>query len=121
MKDYPNFLQLENTTVNQILSFHNEYLGKPYKKSIRHFSQMWPNTATGFDDIGVISGQAFTEGYTTVIKIDFGINKDGSRADFYGVFFDGAPGYLIFNPTKQFYKDLDNEHMKTRGEAKKLY
>ena len=80
------------------------------------FRQTWANTATGFDLHGGVSGQAFTNAYTTVVQIDFDTeNRDPEvgvkRNYFFAVFFGDALAYCGFNPNRSFYLDVSNFDM----------
>lgn len=77
------------------------------------FSQTWGNTATGFDNPNVISGQAFTDAYTTVVH--------ERVTDTYIVFFDNKPCYKVNDANKAFMNDLDRRHLKGITEAKEVY
>ena len=83
------------------------------------FRQTWANTATGFDLHGGVSGQAFTNAYTTVVQIDFDTeNRDPEvgvkRNYFFAVFFGDALAYCGFNPNRSFYLDVSNFDMKSQ-------
>lgn len=91
------------------------------------FLQTWPNTATGFDKPGTVSGQAFTEAYTTVMKMTWYVrNEDGkyhiNESDpIYAVFFGNRPAYVVFRPTEQFFKDLNRKNMASVMDSKRVY
>ena len=83
------------------------------------FRQTWANTATGIDLHGGVSGQAFTNAYTTVVQIDFDTkNRDPEvgvkRNYFFAVFFGDALAYCGFNPNRSFYLDVSNFDMKSQ-------
>ena len=83
------------------------------------FRQTWDTTATGFDLDGGVSGQAFTNAYTTVVQIDFEAeNQDPEvgveRNYFFAVFFGDALAYCGFNPNRSFYLDVSNFDMKSQ-------
>ena len=83
------------------------------------FRQTWANTATGIDLHGGVSGQAFTNAYTTVVQIDFDTeNRDPKigveRNYFFAVFFGDALAYCGFNPNRSFYLDVSNFDMKSQ-------
>jgi len=77
------------------------------------FSQVWSNTATGFDEPNTVSGQAITEAYTTVVHERI--------TDTYVVFFDNKPCYKVDDPNDVFMDDLKNHHLKGIAEAKEKY
>lgn len=68
---------------------------------IVHFQQSWPNTACMFTGGGGMSGQAFTNAWTTVI----------SHGDDYAVYCDGRRAYGVKEPNKAFLDDLANKNM----------
>ena len=83
------------------------------------FRQTWANTAAGIDLHGGVSGQAFTNAYTTVVQIDFETeNQDPEvgieRKYFFAVFFGDAFAYCGFNPNRSFYLDVSNFDMKSQ-------
>ena len=81
------------------------------------FPQTWASTALGFDEHGGLGGQAFTSAYTTVVEIKYRVKGGGfSTVDdrYYAVFFDGRFAYMYFNPSEQFFKDLDKRFMKSQ-------
>ena len=83
------------------------------------FRQTWATTATGLDLHGGVSGQAFTNAYTTVVQIDFETeNQDPEvgvkRNYFFAVFFGDALAYCGFNPNRSFYLDVSNFDMKSQ-------
>ena len=88
------------------------------------FSQTWGSTATGFDRSGMLSGQAFTDEYTTVVeaigyyKSSTSVNVTVADTKFYFVFFGNKFAYMIVNPNEEFFKDLKNMDMKSVGKFK---
>lgn len=95
----------------------NTKLRVPLDIEMIAFMQMWGNTSTGFDvdDNGnpYISGQSMTEAYTVVLHERI--------TDYYIVFFDGKPCYMISNPTEKFYEDLKDRNMESKSRANKFY
>lgn len=76
---------------------------------IETFSQTWGSTALGFGGVG---GDALTTASTTVIRIP---------NDRYVVFFGSELAYVVENPTKEFFEDLQNRRMTDCQTAKKRY
>ena len=72
---------------------------------IQMFSQVWGSTALGFGGFG---GQAMTKAYTTIIKEE--------NTNLYGVFFGDRMAYVIENPTKEFFEDIQEHNMKAMDE-----
>lgn len=88
------------------------------------FMQTWGNTATGFNLKNYASGQAFTDEYTTVIKLEWSIRVGHgykSADAIYGVFFGNELAYACLNPNKNFYIDLRNGLMLSQKDAIKEY
>ncbi len=81
------------------------------------FIQMWGSTCTGFDttDSGepAIGGCAMTEAYTVVVH--------ERHTDFYIVFFDNKPCYVVYNASPAFYQDLRQHNMASLSESKERY
>ena len=81
------------------------------------FPQIWGSTCTAFDmdenGIPLMGGQAMTKAYTIVAK--------ETHTQYYGVFVDGEPCYMIKDPTKQFYEDLKAGKMKGKRKAMEVY
>lgn len=81
------------------------------------FIQMWGSTCTGFDVTGsgepAIGGCAMTEAYTVVVH--------ERHTDFYIVFFDGKPCYVVYNASPAFYQDLRQHNMASLSESQKRY
>lgn len=105
---YPNFELIEYITKEEIKKFCPEFY-----KVIRFsdckmdcFVQTWATTALGFNASGGLSGQKFTDAYTTVVTIEHDVNKIGA------VFFGNEIAYLFANPGEIFYKDLSQRNMK---------
>lgn len=83
------------------------------------FRQTWASTATGIDLHGGVSGQAFTNAYTTVVQIDFDTENRNpevgvERNYFFAVFFGESLAYCGFNPNRSFYLDVSNFDMKSQ-------
>lgn len=112
------------------------------------FKQTWPNTGTGFDFKNWASGQAFTEEYTTVCKMEWHENNDKNKFvkseheifgvmewnenndknkvvksdhEIFGVFFGNRLAYMCADPGKEFYDDLDKREMPSQKEAAAKY
>ncbi len=80
------------------------------------FRQTWDTTATGFDRGGVMSGVAFTDEYTTVVRLYFCFQKsegyDGM--DLFVVFFGDRIAYYGVDPNDEFFIDLSRMEMKSQ-------
>lgn len=90
---------------------------------LQMFPQAWATTATGFDWGNVCSGQAFTDKYTTVIRLGWWYkDKDTNTWEIsfekmYGVFFGDRLAYICYNPNKKFEEDLGKLCMKSQRES----
>lgn len=125
---YPNLGLIEYKCAEYAYACYPELLKDAkyptYKLDV--FVQTWGNTATGFDAENVFSGQAFTDEYTTVVKMAWRtIDEEKKIHDvqdrIYGVFFGNKMAYMILNPNKKFFKDLEKRSMKSQSEAKGAY
>lgn len=126
MTKYPNVEllayraeQIFNDEVGKYLQQETEMFSHYIDTQVYVFRQTWANTATGIDLHGGVSGQAFTNAYTTVVQIDFEAeNKDPEvgveRNYFFAVFFGDAFAYCGFNPNRSFYLDVSNFDMKSQ-------
>lgn len=85
------------------------------------FPQTWSNTATGFQRKGMVSGQAFTDEYTTVVEIRWyqknDVNMVIPEERIYAVFFGSRFGYMFANPSEEFFKDFKAMNMKCVGDC----
>lgn len=130
MTRYPNleliqykFIQYASKEYGNI--FYNMH---GHKFIVDVFMQTWSSTATGFNLDGCICGQAFTDEYTTVIKVRPMVIELEAKNDFkdkentiYGVFFGNDLAYLLLNPNEKFYDDLRNRNILSQKEAIKSY
>lgn len=89
------------------------------------FLQIWPNTATGFDAPGIVSGQAMTKEYTTIMKYDWSYQTEDREWNqgepIYGVFFGDRFGYAVMKPKYEFFEDWKKKCMQSRFNAKEAY
>lgn len=124
MRGYPNFDLIVykcNEAAHQ--HFPRELKNAQYPSfKLDAFLQTWPNTATGFDSENVVSGQAFTDEYTTVVEMHWhylDVNKQwiDSNDCIYGVFFGDEIAYIIINPSDEFFEDLKNRQMESQRRA----
>ena len=67
------------------------------------FPQLWSNTATGFNEVGGMSGQAITKELTTVL-----LNRRENSAM---VCFGNRPAYFVTPLTRRFWKDFHTQQM----------
>lgn len=126
MTKYPNVEllayraeQIFNDEVGKYLQQETEMFSHYIDTQVYVFRQTWANTATGIDLHGGVSGQAFTNAYTTVVQIDFDTeNRDPEvvveRNYFFAVFFGDELAYCGFNPNRSFYLDVSNFDMKSQ-------
>ncbi len=92
---YPNLELIEYKLKEEAYERFMPYLANAHfiKYKAEVFMQTWVNTATGFDSDGCVSGQAFTDEYTTVMEMSWAEKiKDSkgwedSKFKIYGVFF----------------------------------
>ena len=124
-RDYPNLELLEYKAKEYAFAIHQNVLHDAVYPTIKAdvFMQTWANTATGFDADGVVSGQAFTDEYTTVMEMSW-CKRDVAKFiidvsdKIYIVFFGNRLAYMYLNPNKQFFEDLKNRNMKSQKESK---
>lgn len=126
---YPNLELIEYITENTANILFEELMMRTiHRYKMYVFPQTWSTTALGFDKIGVCSGQAITEAYTTVVEITLykiesgkdirGIIYEELDDKIYAVLFDGKIAYMCLNPNHKFLKDLSNMRMKSQKEAR---
>lgn len=127
---YPNLELIEYKCKIKAHELHKEVLKDAIfpKFKIDTFMQTWGNTATGFDADNVVSGQAFTDEYTTVCEMSWCKRTEEKRfgwidADdkIYGVFFGNEMAYMLINPNEYFFEDLKNRNMSSQRFALKRY
>ena len=84
------------------------------------FVQTWGSTATGFDLEPMCSGQAFTDEYTTVMKLEWHELSNGvfCPKQVYGVFFGNKLAYILRSPNQKFEFDLRDRQMKSQENAR---
>ena len=118
---YPDFKKSETSLIKSVLKDHPEYKYNitDYDYRAYVFPQVWPNTAGGFEE-GGFSGQAITEQYTLVLCLNLTF-KDKTTKDYYGVFFDGNPCYIVTDPKPRFFIDLDEMSMRNKMDAERMY
>ena len=124
MLKYPNLDLIEYKFKTWATTEYKDLLKNVYPKFRAYvFLQTWPNTARGFDADGGFSGQAFTDEYTTVIKMTLIDAKTIKEKDdeIYGVFFGNDIAYAFLNPNPKFFEDVNNRCMESqRGSGKYL-
>ena len=81
------------------------------------FPQTWSDTAGGFSEPGMMTGQAFTTQITSVFEAEFPDNGEKE----YFVFFDEKPAYRVYQASDIFLEDLKNLKLKSRYEASSAY
>ena len=118
---YPDLEYLEALLLENLRSLHpeafTESFWRPQVELIGLFPQTWPNTAGGFSEPGMMSGQAFTTQFTAVMRVYVHDTKE----EYYGVFFDNKPAYIVDNANEAFLKDLKEHNLKTRYDAQEAY
>ena len=125
MLKYPNLELIEHIFEEKLRNEYGENLYDCIYRTyeVEVFKQVWPNTATGFSEPGMISGQAFTEEYTTVIIMHWhpSSNPIVNGSEYYGVFFGNELGYILHRPKAEFYEDWRNKKLKSVYEAERDY
>lgn len=122
---YPDVKYLEAILLGNLYHLHPEAFktnlwqpqGQPQVELVAMFPQTWGNTAGGFSEPGMVSGQAFTTQFTTVMRV----YVHDTEEEYYGVFFDNKPAYIVDNANETFFKDLKERRLKGTYEAKKAY
>lgn len=94
-----------------------ESFWQPQVELVDMFPQTWADTAGGFSEPGMVTGQAFTTEITTVMKVYVHDTKE----EYYGVFFGNKPAYIIDLANETFFEDLKNHRLKSKYEAGKAY
>lgn len=123
---YPNLELIEKTFKEKVGEKYPDIFNKTDERfhiyTADMFSQIWSNTATGFDLEPLYSGQAFTNEYTTVMRLDYLIpinNNAFVPKLLYGVFFGNRLAYILRNPNQKFEFDLRDRQMKSQKNARK--
>lgn len=120
---YPNLELIEKTFKEKvkekypsIFDISNQW----HKCTADVFIQTWGNTATGFDLEPVCSGQAFTDEYTTVVRLEWYELSNGVLClkQVYGVFFGNKLAYILKSPNQKFEFDLRDRQMKSQKNAR---
>lgn len=125
--EYPNLPLIEHIFIEQALQLENERLRDARFSYCQAevFLQKWPNTAGGFDKPGTVSGQAFTDMYTTIMEMRWYLGKEvracPEKDVIYGVFFGNRMAYLVIDPTELFFEDRRNRNMASVANAKDRY
>ncbi len=90
-RKYPDLEYLEAVLLGNLQNLHPEVFKtnfwQPQTELVDMFPQTWPNTAGGFSEPGIVSGNAFTTEFTTVMKVFVRDTKE----EYYGVFFGNKP------------------------------
>ena len=106
--DYPNLPLIQERFWNRIKGLESIEEINHLEFIVHVFPQIWSSTALGFGGIG---GQVMTNAYTTVIY------ETGSGI--YGVFFNERLAYIIENPNRLFFEELNNRNMECFSRAGK--
>lgn len=118
---YPDLEYLEAMLLGNLRNLHPEAFQKlfwqPQAELVDMFPQTWPDTAGGFSEPGMVAGQAFTTQFTTVMRV----YVHDTEEEYYGVFFDNKPAYIVDNANETFFKDLKEHNLKTRYDAQEVY
>ncbi len=120
---YPDIEYLEKVIVSNIFNKYGYILDdlRMYSVDVEMFNQTWGSTACGWEEPGMIAGQAFTSEYTTVIKVDISLKKSSNSMVFYGVCFGNKVAYLVNNANERFLDDLAKHRIASISEAHKIY
>ena len=115
---YPDIEYFERIMIGNVIELHLKAFERPPQvEFVAMFPQTWGDTAGGFSEPGTVAGQAFTTQITTVMKA----HTFDTEKDYYGVFFDNKPAYLVDHAPEVFFKDLKEQHLRSKYEAKKVY
>ena len=120
---YPNLELIEKTFKEKIKEKYPSIFDTSnqwYKCTADVFVQTWGNTATGFDLEPVCSGQAFTDEYTTVMRLEWHELSNGvfCQKQVYGVFFGNKLAYILRNENQKFEFDLKDRCMNSQKNAR---
>lgn len=118
---YPDLEYFETILLGNLHNLHPEAFKtsfwKPQVELVDMFPQTWSDTAGGFSEPGMVTGQAFTTEITTVMKVYVHDTKE----EYYGVFFGNRPAYIVDHANEMFFEDLKNHRIKSKYEAGKVY
>jgi len=118
---YPDLEYFETILLGNLRNLHPEAFKtsfwQPQAELVDMFPQIWPDTAGGFSEPGMVAGQAFTTQFTTVMRVYVHDTKE----EYYGVFFGNRPAYIVSNANEVFFEDLRNRQLKSKYEAEKVY
>lgn len=118
---YPDLEYLEAMLLGNLRNLHPKAFKtsfwQPQAELVDMFPQTWPNTAGGFSEPGMMAGQAFTTQFTTVMRV----YVHNIEKEYYGVFFDTKPAYIVDNANETFFNDLKEHNLKTRYDAQEAY
>ena len=120
---YPNLELIEKTFKEKVKEKYPSVFdisNQWHKCTADVFIQTWGNTATGFDLEPVYSGQAFTDEYTTVVRLEWHelSNSVFCQKQVYGVFFGNKLAYILRSPNQKFEFDLRDRQMKSQKNAR---
>ena len=118
---YPDLEYFEAILLGNLHDLHPEAFKtsfwRPQAELVAMFPQTWSNTAGGFSRPGIMAGQAFTTEITTVMKV----YAHDTKEEYYGIFFDNKPAYIVDNANDTFFKDLKEQQLKSKYEAEMVY
>lgn len=123
---YPNLELIEKTFKEKVKEKYPHIFDKTntvgHKCTADMFIQTWYNTATGFDLEPVYSGQAFTDEYTTVMRLQWlersNIDNKLHIKSLYGVFFGNKLAYILRNENQKFEFDLRDRCINSQKNAR---
>lgn len=120
---YPNLELIEQTFKEKVKEKYPSVFDTSsqwHKCTADVFVQTWSNTSTGFDLKHVCSGQAFTDEYTAVMRLEWHELSNGALCpkQIYGVFFGNKLAYILKDPNPKFDLDLKNRCMKSQKNAR---
>ena len=56
-----------------------------------------------------------------LIKISVIMPVYNTKEEYYGIFFDNKPAYIVDNANEVFFEDLKEQNLKTRHDAQEVY
>lgn len=118
---YPDLEYFEALLLGNLHHLHpevfTESFWQPQVELFAMFPQTWPNTAGGFSEPGMMSGQAFTTQIVTIMRVF----AHDMEKEYYGVFFDNEPAYIVDNANDMFYSDIRERRIKSVHDAREMY
>lgn len=112
--EYPDFGYCEELLRGNVYELHPEFKSNAFTEaiSVQMFPQVWSSIAGAFYRENTFAGASMTMQYTTIVTLNIITRKDAESHTFFGVFFGNKSGYIVEHPTKKFFDDMHNHHMK---------